>query len=122
MAGGWRGSMDFAEITKRFRIDRPGAFRIRDHDPGECCGIDIEKDEVKEMLAEGIKRLAQLQELLYAHNRWAVLIILQGMDAAGKDSIIKHVMSGVNPQGCRVHSFKAPSEEELDHDFMWRAA
>ena len=74
------------------------------------------------MLADGIARLSALQEGLYAQDRWAVLIVLQGMDAAGKDSVIKHVMSGVNPQGCEVHPFKAPSEEELQHDFLWRAA
>ena len=72
------------------------------------------------MLADDVKRLSDLQERLYAEDRWAVLIVLQGMDAAGKDSVITHVMSGVNPQGCEVHSFKAPSAEELDHDFLWR--
>ena len=74
------------------------------------------------MLADDIKRLADLQERLYAHDRWSVLVVLQAMDAAGKDGVIKHVMSGINPQGCEVHSFKAPSAEELDHDFLWRVA
>jgi PPK2 family polyphosphate:nucleotide phosphotransferase len=80
----------------------------------------IDKDVAAAMLADDVKRLSDLQERLYAAGRWAVLIVLQGMDAAGKDSIIAHVMSGVNPQGCDVHSFKVPSAEELDHDFMWR--
>ena len=74
------------------------------------------------MLADGIKRLSDLQERLYAQDRWAVLAVFQAMDAAGKDGVIKHVMSGVNPQGCQVHAFKAPSPEELDHDFLWRIA
>ena len=74
------------------------------------------------MLADGIARLAELQERLYAQDRWALLIVLQGMDAAGKDGVIKHVMSGINPQGCEVHGFKAPSEEELQHDFFWRVS
>ena len=74
------------------------------------------------MLADGIEQLAELQQRLYANGRWSVLIVLQAMDAAGKDSIIKHVMSGINPQGCEVHSFKQPSAEELQHDFLWRAA
>ena len=81
-----------------------------DHDAAETFGLAIDKDDVKAMLADGIRRLAGLQERLYAQDRWAVLIVLQGMDAAGKDSVIKHVMSGVNPQGCEVHPFKAPSE------------
>ena len=72
------------------------------------------------MLADGIKRLSDLQERLYAHDQWSVLVVLQAMDAAGKDGVIKHVMSGINPQGCEVHPFKAPSAEELDHDFLWR--
>ena len=82
---------------------------------------DIDKDTASAILADDVKRLSDLQERLYANNQWAVLIVLQGMDAAGKDSIVAHVMSGVNPQGCDVHSFKAPSAEELDHDFLWRA-
>ena len=82
----------------------------------------LDKDEAEAHLADDVERLADLQERLYAEDRWAVLVILQGMDAAGKDGVIKHVMSGVNPQGCEVHSFKAPSAEELDHDFLWRYA
>ena len=79
-----------------------------------------DKPRVKEALAMGVSLLAELQTMLYAQDRWAVLLIFQAMDAAGKDSVIKHVMSGINPQGCRVYSFKAPSNEELDHDFLWR--
>jgi PPK2 family polyphosphate:nucleotide phosphotransferase len=112
--------MEFNKLIKRFRIDRPARFRLADIDPGDCCGLDIEKDDAKAMLAEGVKRLAMLQEKLYAQDRWSVLAIFQAMDAAGKDGVIKHVMSGINPQGCQVFSFKAPSAQELDHDFMWR--
>ena len=96
--------------------------KTTDHDPADSCGLDIAKDEAKTMLADGIKHLADLQERLYAQDRWAVLLVFQAMDAAGKDGVIKHVMSGVNPQGCEVHPFKQPSAEELDHDFLWRVA
>jgi PPK2 family polyphosphate:nucleotide phosphotransferase len=109
-------------IAREFRIDMPEQFRLADHDPAATHGLDIEKGEAKTMLARDIERLADLQERLYAGHRWAVLVVLQAMDAAGKDSVIKHVMSGVNPQGCDVHAFKRPSSEELDHDFLWRAA
>jgi PPK2 family polyphosphate:nucleotide phosphotransferase len=115
-------AMKLAKLVKRFRIDKPGKFRLADFDPADCCGLDIEKDEAKAMLAEGTKRLSDLQERLYAQDRWAVLAIFQAMDAAGKDGAIKHVMSGINPQGVQVFSFKAPSARELDHDFMWRHA
>lgn len=108
------------DIVKTFRVTRPKTFRLRDYDPADTCGLDIDKDEAKAMLAAGVKRIADLQERLYAEDRWALLAILQAMDAAGKDGVIEHVMSGVNPLGCEVHSFKAPSAEELDHDFMWR--
>ncbi len=114
--------MKLKKIVKQFRVDNPDKFRLSDFDPGDTCGIDLEKDEAKAMLADGVKRLAELQEVLYAQNQWSVLAIFQAMDAAGKDGAIKHVMSGVNPQGCQVHSFKAPSAEELDHDFLWRVA
>jgi PPK2 family polyphosphate:nucleotide phosphotransferase len=113
-------AMKLDSITKRFRVDRPDKFRLSDHDTGECCGLAIDKDEAKTMLAEGIERLSNLQERLYAQDQWSVLIVLQAMDAAGKDSLIEHVMSGINPQGVDVHSFKQPSEEELAHDFLWR--
>jgi PPK2 family polyphosphate:nucleotide phosphotransferase len=112
--------MDLTKIMKKFRIDKPAKFRLSDFDCADTCGLDIEKAEAKALLAAGIERLSALQEKLYAQNRWAVLAVFQAMDAAGKDGVIKHVMSGVNPQGCQVHSFKAPSAEELDHDFIWR--
>jgi PPK2 family polyphosphate:nucleotide phosphotransferase len=114
-----------AKQTKRLdrlRIDHPDRFRLPDFDPADTGGLDFDKHDAKSMLAADTKRLAELQECLYADHRWAVLIVLQGMDASGKDGIVEHVMSGVNPQGCDVHPFKAPSSEELDHDFLWRAA
>jgi PPK2 family polyphosphate:nucleotide phosphotransferase len=114
--------MKLTKIVRKFRIDRPDKFRLADFDCADTCGVDIDKAEAKAMLANGVERLAALQEKLYAQNRWAVLAIFQAMDAAGKDGAIKHVMSGVNPQGCQVHAFKAPSAEELDHDFLWRVA
>jgi PPK2 family polyphosphate:nucleotide phosphotransferase len=114
--------MKLERIAKRFRIDRPDKFQLSKHDPAECCGLTVDKKEAQAMLADGIERLAELQQRLYADDRRSVLIVLQAMDAAGKDSIIKHVMSGINPQGCEVHSFKQPSAEELEHDFLWRVA
>jgi len=114
--------MTLGSLTKRFRIDDPDKFRLSDCDPDDSGGLTKDKREAKAMLAEGIELLVGLQEKLYADDRWSVLIILQAMDAAGKDSVVEHVMSGVNPQGVQVHSFKQPSAEELDHDFLWRAA
>ena len=114
--------MALAKKLRRFRIDKPHRFRLADYGPADTCGIDIANAEAKAMLASGIERLSALQEKLYAENRWSVLVVFQAMDAAGKDGAIKHVMSGVNPQGCQVHSFKQPSTEELDHDFLWRIA
>jgi PPK2 family polyphosphate:nucleotide phosphotransferase len=114
--------MKAAEIARRFRIDKPDQFRLADHDSGGAGGLDIGKKDAKAMLEDGVKTLSDLQERLYADDRRSVLLIFQAMDAAGKDSVIKHVMSGVNPQGCQVFSFKAPSAEELDHDFLWRVA
>src|SRR2546421_5598125 len=114
--------MKLAKIVKRLCIAKPHKFRLSDYDPADTCGLDIDKAEAKVMLANGIERLKELQEKLYAQNRWAVLVVFQALDAAGKDSAIKHVMSGINPQGCEVHAFKPPSAEELDHDFLWRAA
>lgn len=114
--------MKLDQIAKRYRIDQPGKFKLADHDPADCCGLTIDKDDAKELLQEGVERLAELQERLYADNRWSVLVVLQAMDAAGKDSLIEHVMSGVNPQGVQVVSFKQPSAEELDHNFLWRVA
>ena len=114
--------MNLDRIARRFRIDRPKHFRLAEHDPAECCGLTVDKAEAKALLVEGIARLTELQQRLYAANTWSVLIVLQAMDAAGKDSLIKHVMTGLNPQGVEVHSFKQPSTEELDHDFLWRVA
>ena len=113
--------LKIADLVKPFRITDGSKFRLDEVDPGVTCGLKSEfKDEAPELLARGIKRLSELQERLYAQDRWAVLLILQAMDAAGKDSTVKHVMSGVNPQGVDVWSFKRPSGEELDHDFLWR--
>lgn len=109
-------------IARRFRIDNPDKFRLSACDPAECYGLTVDKSDAKAMLAEGIEQLSELQERLYASDSWSVLIILQAMDAAGKDSVIKHVMAGLNPQGVEVHPFKQPSVEELDHNFLWRAA
>ena len=114
--------MTISNITKRFRVDSPDKFRLAECDPNDCHGLTIDKSEAKAMLAEGLEQLVELQERLYADDRWSVLIVLQAMDAAGKDSVIKHVMSGLNPQGVEVHSFKQPSAEELNHNFLWRAA
>jgi PPK2 family polyphosphate:nucleotide phosphotransferase len=113
--------MNFAKIVKQCRIDKPRHFKLADHDPAEHFGLSTDIDDVKPILQQGIERLEELQRRLYADGRWAVLIVLQGIDAAGKDGVVKHVMSGVNPQGCKVHSFKAPTPEELAHDFLWRA-
>jgi PPK2 family polyphosphate:nucleotide phosphotransferase len=109
-----------SKLIERLRIDDPDLFRLAAFDPADTSGLD--KDDAEAMLADDFKRLAELQQRLYADGRWALLIVLQGMDAAGKDGVIKHVMTGLNPQGCSVHAFKAPSEEELAHDFLWRAA
>jgi len=114
--------MTLSSLTKRFRIDNPAKFRLSDYDPDDSEGLTKDKSEAKAMLAEGVQQLVGLQEKLYADDRWSVLIILQAMDAAGKDSVVEHVMSGLNPQGVQVHSFKQPSAEELDHNFLWRAA
>lgn len=111
------------KITKccePFRIDDGSSFRLKDFDPGETG--DMSKEEAAEMLAEWIALTTDLQEKLYAQDQWAVLLVFQAMDAAGKDGIVKHVMSGVNPAGCHVTSFKQPSPRELNHDFLWRTA
>jgi PPK2 family polyphosphate:nucleotide phosphotransferase len=114
--------MKLAKIVKQCRIDKPRHFKLADHDPAERFGLSTDIEDIKPILAEDIVRLEALQQRLYANGRWSVLIVLQGMDAAGKDGVVKHVMSGVNPQGCAVHAFKAPTPEELAHDFLWRAA
>ncbi len=112
--------MKLSHVIKRVGVHRPKTFRLAGRDPAESFGIDMDKKTAQAQLAQDVERLTDLQERLFAQHRWAVLIVLQGMDASGKDGVIKHVMSGINPQGCDVHSFKAPSPEELDHDFFWR--
>ena len=108
-------------FSRTYRVSDGKGFRLRHFDPGDTGDLGREdKPRALDALAHGIEALASLQDMLYAQDRWAVLLIFQAMDAAGKDSAIKHVMSGVNPQGCQVASFKAPSAEELDHDFLWR--
>jgi PPK2 family polyphosphate:nucleotide phosphotransferase len=114
--------MKIRKIIKHIRVDKPTKFRLAGQDPAHTYGVDFDAEAAKKRLAEDVGRLADLQERLYAEDSWAVLVILQAMDAAGKDGIIKHVMAGINPQGCDVHAFKAPSSEELDHDFLWRSA
>jgi PPK2 family polyphosphate:nucleotide phosphotransferase len=111
--------MKRTELVKRYRIAEQKAFRLADIYPADTWKLKS-KEHAQEWLEEGVARLRELQNKLYAQQQWAVLLIFQGMDTAGKDSTIKHVMSGVNPQGCDVFSFKAPSPEELDHDFLWR--
>src|SRR6478736_584931 len=110
------------ELAKPFRISKGKDFRLKDVDPDDTLDFTKEADKprAKEALAMGVTALAELQDKLYAQNKWAVLLIFQAMDAAGKDGTIKHVMSGVNPQGCQVYSFKSPSAEDLDHDYLWR--
>jgi PPK2 family polyphosphate:nucleotide phosphotransferase len=112
--------MKLGKIVKHCRIDKPEKFKLAEHDPAESFGLSTDLDDVRPILAEGMNRLSEIQERLYADGRWAVLVVLQGMDAAGKDGVVKHVMAGINPLGCEVHDFKAPSAEELAHDFLWR--
>src|SRR3990170_4402859 len=109
------------ELARPFRVTDGEKFRLDDVDPGDTGGLEAEdKPRAREALQTGVQALAGLQDMLYAQDRWAVLLVFQAMDAAGKDGAIKHVMSGVNPQGCQVASFKAPSAEDLDHDYLWR--
>ena len=109
------------QFAKPFRVTNGDKFRLKRYDPRDTLGLKSEaKPRAKEALQVGVQALAELQDMLYAQDRWAVLLIFQAMDAAGKDGAIKHVMSGVNPQGCDVHSFKSPSPEELNHDYLWR--
>jgi PPK2 family polyphosphate:nucleotide phosphotransferase len=120
--------MDLKRILKKahqlsapYRVEDGKKFKLKRFDPADTGGLSSEdKPRAKDALADGIQALAELQDRLYAQDRWSVLLIFQAMDAAGKDGAIKHVMSGANPQGCQVYSFKAPSVEELDHDFLWR--
>jgi PPK2 family polyphosphate:nucleotide phosphotransferase len=103
-----------------YRVDHGRKFRLKDFDPADTSGVKSKKHAEKEV-PRGIERMVELQDKLYAQDRWAILLIFQAMDAAGKDGVIKHVMSGINPQGCQVYSFKQPSAEELNHDFLWRS-
>ena len=107
---------DFAD---RFKVTKGKDFKLKDWDSSDTLKFD-DKEQAEKILADGVERLAKLQDKLYADDRWSLLLIFQAMDAAGKDGTIKHVMSGINPQGCQVYSFKSPSAEELDHDFLWR--
>jgi PPK2 family polyphosphate:nucleotide phosphotransferase len=108
-------------LARPYKITRGQGFALDRFDPGDIRGQHL-KDQADALLSQSIEVMADLQERLYAQDRWSVLLVFQAMDAAGKDGIIKHVMSGLNPQGCEVHSFKAPSSEELDHDFLWRTS
>ena len=108
-------------LSEPFRVTDGSKFKLKDFDPGDTLDLKSEdKPRAKEGLAAGVDILAELQDVLYAQDKWSVLLIFQAMDAAGKDGAIKHVMSGINPQGCQVFSFKAPTSEDLDHDYMWR--
>ena len=109
------------QFVEPYKIVRGKKFRLKDFDPADTGGLGSEaKPQAKELLARGVSWLAEEQDKLYAQNQWSVLLVFQAMDAAGKDGTIKHVTSGLNPQGCQVYSFKQPSPEELDHDFLWR--
>jgi PPK2 family polyphosphate:nucleotide phosphotransferase len=109
------------ELAGSYRVTSGRGFRLDRRDPGDTGPFDGgDKNRARKLLAEGVEGLTELQDRLYAQDRWAVLLVFQALDAAGKDGAIEHVMSGVNPQGCQVASFKAPSDEELDHDYLWR--
>ncbi|HET7873231.1 MAG TPA: polyphosphate kinase 2 family protein [Terriglobales bacterium] len=110
----------FFKLQEAYRVDHGKDFRLKDYDPADIRD-DYDKQQAEELLQENLRLMQELQDKLYAQNQWAVLLIFQAMDAAGKDGVIKHVMSGVNPQGVEVTSFKQPSVEELDHDFLWRS-
>jgi PPK2 family polyphosphate:nucleotide phosphotransferase len=110
-----------SKLAKPYRIDHGKNFRLKNFDPAATAGIHS-KEEAQKLLDQGIQELSELQDKLYAQDNWALLLMFQGMDAAGKDGAIKHVMSGVNPQGCQVYSFKQPSPEELNHDYLWRSS
>src|SRR5262247_1743629 len=107
------------KYVQPFRITQGEGFQLQNHNPGDTCGL-VNKGEAAELLTRGTEWLAEEQDMLYAQDSWSLLLVFQAMDAAGKDGTIRHVMSGVNPQGCQVFSFKQPSREDLDHDFMWR--
>jgi PPK2 family polyphosphate:nucleotide phosphotransferase len=108
------------KYVQPFRVTKGKGFQLKHFDPGTTCGLKLGKGKASGLLQQGIEWLALEQDMLYAQDRWSLLLVFQAMDAAGKDSTIKHVMSGVNPQGCQVFSFKQPSQEDLSHDFMWR--
>lgn len=108
-----------SKLVKSYRVEHGSKFRLKDFDPADT-GEMRSEEHADQLLAAGITTIAELQDKLYAQDRWGVLLIFQAMDAAGKDGVIKHVMSGVNPAGCQVYSFKVPSEEELNHDYLWR--
>ena len=110
------------KYVRPFCITNGKGFHLKDFDPGDTCGLHLGKAEAAELLQSGTEWLAKEQDLLYAQDRWSLLLVFQAMDAAGKDGTIKHVTSGINPQGCEVYSFKQPSREDLDHDFLWRYA
>ncbi len=112
---------ELARLARHYRVARGQGFSLDKFDPDDTRGLSL-KDKADELLERSVQVMADLQERLYAQDRWSVLLVFQAMDAAGKDGTIKHVMSGLNPQGCEVHSFKAPSSEELDHDFLWRTS
>ena len=108
------------KILDCYRVTKGRGFRLKDYEPDDTAALEMEKTAAEALLQQGVVRLAEMQDKLYAQDRWSVLCIFQAMDAAGKDGAIRHVFSGVNPQGCQVHSFKAPGAIELDHDFLWR--
>lgn len=110
-----------AKLAHAFRVDKGKSFHLDDVDPADTKNL-LAKEQVEDLLEHNIAKMTELQDKLYAQDQWALLLIFQAMDAAGKDGVIKHVMSGVNPQGCQVSSFKQPSAEELDHDFLWRTS
>jgi PPK2 family polyphosphate:nucleotide phosphotransferase len=110
-----------SDFSRSYRVSNGKKFRLKDVDPADTGGLE-DKEQAQKWLRKGVRALSDLQEKLYAQDKWGVLLIFQAMDAAGKDGAIKHVMSGINPQGVQVFSFKAPSSEELDHDFLWRTS
>src|ERR1700722_4415058 len=113
--------MKIEKMLKKYRVENGKHFRLKDYDPADTHGLDAKsKDEAEKLLADGVQKLSELQDILAAQDRWGLLVIFQAMDAAGKDGTIKHVMSGVNPQGVDVTSFKVPTDEELNHGYLWR--
>ena len=114
-------SITLKDLADRYRVEDGGKFRLKEFDPSDTWKMKS-KEHAQEWLDHSLERLSEMQEKLYAQDNWALLLVLQAMDAAGKDGTVKHVMSGVNPQGCEVYSFKAPTSEELDHDFLWRCS